>query len=116
METRQRAVFKTQLKQWLQDLAEFKKLDEQAAATVTLDQTRVGRLSRMDALQGQAMSVEMKRRREVEQRRVVLALQRIENDEYGYCARCDEGIAVKRLQLDPAATLCIACATKAEQG
>ncbi len=86
-----------------------------ATANVELDQTRVGRLSRMDALQGQAMSVERKRRRDQERVRIETALRRLDADEYGYCLRCDEPIAVARLRADPAATLCIDCASAKER-
>ena len=41
-----------------------------SAKPVELDQTRVGRLSRMDALQGQAMAKETERRRGVELQRI----------------------------------------------
>lgn len=82
---------------------------------VELDQTRVGRLSRMDALQGQAMSQEIERRRNLELRRIDAALARVETGDYGYCVSCDEPIAPKRLALDPACPLCIACARKAEE-
>lgn len=82
--------------------------------TVELDQSRVGRLSRMDALQGQAMSVEARRRRQLELRNIDAALQRIEAGEYGYCEDCGEWIAAGRLQVDPAAPLCVDCAARAE--
>lgn len=82
----------------------------ESAETVELDQARVGRLSRMDALQGQAMSQEAQRRREQELRRIEQALKRIDADEYGNCLRCGEEIAAGRLQIDAAATLCIQCA------
>ena len=82
----------------------------EAAETVELDQTRMGRLSRMDALQGQAMSVETKRRREEELRKIATALARIESGDYGYCQNCDEIIAIARLEVDPAAKYCIKCA------
>ena len=82
---------------------------------VELDQSRVGRLSRMDAMQEQAMSVERKRRHGLELKKIASALQRMEEDEYGYCLHCGEDIAIKRLELDPAAALCIDCANKAEQ-
>lgn len=83
---------------------------------VELDQTRMGRVSRMDALQGQAMSLELKRRRELELRGIAAALKRMEIEEYGECARCGEPINPRRLELDPAATLCIACAREADHG
>lgn len=49
-----------------------------AAATVELDQTRVGRLSRMDAMQQQAMAQNSRERLLGRQRRVEAALTRID--------------------------------------
>lgn len=86
-----------------------------AAQTVELDQSRVGRVSRMDALQVQAMAKESDRRRLLALQRIDNALQRIEDDEYGYCVACDEPIMANRLEVDPGALLCIDCASKAEQ-
>ena len=83
---------------------------EEAAKPVELDQTKVGRLSRMDALQVQAMAAESGRRREVELQRIDAALKRIEEKEYGYCTACGEKIPIKRLEFDPAAPLCVDCA------
>lgn len=83
----------------------------EATQTVELDQSRVGRLSRMDALQGQAMSQEAQRRREQELLRIEQALKRVAADEYGDCLRCGEAIVAGRLEIDPAATLCIQCAS-----
>ncbi len=77
--------------------------------TVTLDQQAVGRLSRMDALQNQAMAQAQARRRGVSRQRIIAALDRIASGEYGYCARCGEDIAAARLQADPAIALCTAC-------
>lgn len=87
-----------------------------AADTVALDQTRVGRLSRMDALQRQAMSRENQRRRTLELQRIVQALSRIKEQEYGYCVECGEEIVESRLEIDPATPLCIHCASQREQG
>ncbi|MCW8889973.1 MAG: TraR/DksA family transcriptional regulator [Sedimenticola sp.] len=87
-----------------------------AAETVTLDQTRVGRLSRMDALQQQAMSQENRRRRSQELVRINNALSRIKAGDYGYCVECEEPIAENRLAVDPAQPLCITCATARENG
>jgi DnaK suppressor protein len=77
---------------------------------VELDQSRVGRLSRMDALQGQAMAQETERRRRNELTRIEAALLRVESGDYGYCVNCDEEISSQRLKLDPSAPLCIDCA------
>ena len=88
---------------------------KEAASTVELDQTRVGRLSRMDALQGQAMSKETGRRRQLELQKIAGALRRVDSGDYGYCLSCEEPIARERLELDPGATLCIECANKKER-
>ena len=79
---------------------------------VELDQTRVGRLSRMDALQNQAMAQETERRRQQELVHIDEALKRLENGTYGNCLECDEPIVEKRLAFDPSARLCIDCAEK----
>ena len=79
------------------ELLEIEKTGNEAAQTVELDQSRVGRLSRMDALQAQAMSIESNRRRDIKLKRIDAALQRIEKDEFGLCLQCEEEINPKRL-------------------
>ncbi len=81
-----------------------------ASAVVELDQTRVGRLSRMDALQGQAMSKAVQARRQQQLKEVNLALKRIDSNDFGFCQNCDEQIARQRLDINPAVRLCIKCA------
>jgi DnaK suppressor protein len=107
--------FRRMLLQRRQELLSVKEAAEGAAETVELDQTRVGRLSRMDALQLQAMSLENKRRRELALKRISAALSRVNEDEYGYCVNCGNEIAQNRLEVDPAAPLCIACAEASER-
>ena len=84
----------------------------EATEAVELDQTRQGRLSRMDAMQQQAMAVELLRRRRQELSRIEGALARIDSGKYGYCVSCGEEIPGGRLEVDPAATQCIGCAGK----
>ncbi len=88
---------------------------KESAAVVELDQSKVGRLSRMDALQAQAMAQASSQRRDALGHRVTAALKRIDDDEFGFCRSCDEPINPKRLEFDPTATLCIGCASKAER-
>ena len=96
-------------------LARLAELDAEDAAgaegqkTVELDQQAVGRLSRMDALQYQAMAQAQARRRQAERLKIEAALKRIAEDEYGYCLDCGEDIAPGRLQADPGATHCTEC-------
>jgi len=104
------AEFKKRLLGQKQELLELNLSASQAAEVVELDQTRQGRLSRMDALQAQAMSKAMQERRQLQIKQIDDALRRIEQDEYGYCLRCEEEIASQRLEYNPAVTLCIKCA------
>jgi DnaK suppressor protein len=87
---------------------------QQAEEVVELDQARVGRLSRMDAMQAQAMSQETGRRRRLHLLEIDAALERIRAGDYGDCFECGEGINPKRLEADPGATLCISCAEAQE--
>ena len=88
---------------------------DQSSQIVELDQARVGRLSRMDALQAQEMAKASGRRREIMLRNIAGALARVDSGEYGLCQSCDEPINEKRLEFDPAALLCLQCAEKAEK-
>ena len=101
-----------QLREELESVAES---SDEASQVVQLDQARVGRLSRMDAMQAQAMSQASGRRRKVMLQRIAAALERIDGDDFGTCRSCEETIDRKRLEFDPTAVLCIDCATKAEQ-
>jgi len=76
---------------------------------VELDQSRVGRLSRMDALQTQQLAQETGRRREQQLLQIAAALRRIDVGDFGYCKTCEEVIDPRRLQVDPTATRCVAC-------
>ena len=83
---------------------------KEARGPVELDQSKVGRLSRMDALQGQAMALETERRRGIELQRIDAALVRLDEGEFGYCVSCGEVIAGPRIALDPSVPNCIDCA------
>ncbi len=93
-----------------EELLRLTEASAEARRPVELDQARVGRLSRMDAMQSQAMSVETNRRRQIEVRRIDAALIRLDDGGYGFCASCGEAIALKRLVFDPSTPVCIDCA------
>ncbi len=94
----------------LDELAAEDALGRGAQATVALDQQAIGRLSRMDALQAQAMARATGARRQTERARLEAALARLETGEFGYCEDCGEAIAPGRLRLDPALARCVDCA------
>ena len=102
LETRQR-----ELQQLLEN-------DAEAAQPVTLDQQSVGRVSRIDAIQQQQMALANRQQARALQQQIEAALQRIQTGEFGDCLHCGEAIAAARLQVQPWASLCIACQSAAE--
>jgi len=102
--------FRQLLLQLREELLSTSGARDQASETVHLDQQSVGRLSRMDALQGQAMAKAGKERAERQLRLIEAALMRIDKDEFGKCMECGEPINPKRLEIDPTCLYCIDCA------
>jgi len=102
--------FRTKLLQRQVELDDLRAMSSDARAAVTLDQSSVGRLSRMDAMQQQQMALATERNRERDLQRIKAALKRIDDGDYGYCITCGEEIAKKRLAFDPAVPTCVDCA------
>jgi DnaK suppressor protein len=102
--------FQNRLRQERIALEKEDALGAEDRGTVQLDQQSVGRLSRMDALQRQAMAEATQRRRQTRRRRIDAALQRIEDGEFGFCQDCGEEIPLARLNLDPTVLVCVSCA------
>ena len=95
-----------------QEAAELRTADAHTAddrAPVELDQQSVGRLSRMDAMQQQAMANAQSRRRAGRLKAIKAALARMDAGEYGWCEDCGEDIPLGRLDLDPCAVRCVGC-------
>jgi len=91
-----------------QEVTDLLNANAEDAAPVELDQSQQGRLSRMDAIQQQAMAAETQRRRQRDVHLLDAALKRLDEGEYGYCVNCGEAIGTERLALDPATPFCIA--------
>lgn len=102
--------FRKLLSERREALTAMREMSAESRRAVELDQSRVGRLSRMDALQQQEMAKASEQTRLREIQRIDAALERVESGDYGYCTECDEEIAEKRLMIDPAAARCIDCA------
>ena len=100
----------TALEARLEELDKLDALSAEGRAPVTLQQDAVGRLSRMDAMQQQAMAQAEERRRHAERARIRAALVRLNEGEWGYCVTCGEGIAEGRLRNDPSVATCVGCA------
>ncbi|OIP87684.1 MAG: molecular chaperone DnaK [Rhodobacterales bacterium CG2_30_65_12] len=110
MDEAQIAAIRTRLEAMLAALDQDDVRGAEGQRIVSLDQASVGRLSRMDALQGQAMAKATQARRETNRKRIAAAFARIDEGEFGYCTECGEEIAANRLDLDPTVPTCIACA------
>ncbi len=102
--------WQNRLNAMLEALDAEEELGRQDRAVVTLDQQSIGRLSRMDAMQRQAMAEAQSRRKESQRVRIRAALSRIEDGEFGECFDCGEEIERKRLELDPTVPKCLSCA------
>jgi DnaK suppressor protein len=105
-----RREFEPRLRAELADLRESSAGTAADRAPVELDQQSVGRLSRMDALQQQAIAQATEARRRGRGARIEAALRRIDAGDIGYCARCGAFIGLGRLRVDPTTALCLDCA------
>ncbi len=85
-----------------------------AAAPVVLDQSAVGRLSRMDAMQQQAMAKATRQKAQLRLTQCKVALSAFDRDEYGMCRKCEEPIGYPRLSAKPEAPFCLECQRAAD--
>lgn len=84
-------------------------ISSESGDTVELDQTKVGRLSRMDAMQQQEMSHACRAGYQKRLKDVQLALLNLKQGEYGWCDHCGENIDVRRLEVKPESRFCVKC-------
>ena len=104
-------MFRNLLLHRLAELDEQDRISAKDRDPVTLDQESVGRLSRIDAMQVQAMALAQERRRKAERAAIAAALERIKDGEFGYCIACGDEIAEGRLRNNPTVVKCLECAT-----
>ncbi|MEM1075150.1 MAG: TraR/DksA C4-type zinc finger protein [Pseudomonadota bacterium] len=105
-----RARYQKRLEQELDDVAKADHESTEDRKPVELDQQSIGRLSRMDALQAQAMAKAMQGRRLARTRAIEAALERLAGDDFGWCGDCGTFIGIRRLDLDPTILRCVDCA------
>ncbi len=98
-------------------LAELRALlkEKDVTANPVKPDNAIGRLSRVDAMQMQQVSMEVRRQREAQLSRLERSLRLIEEGEFGMCPRCEEEISLKRLEAAPDAIFCYDCATALEK-
>lgn len=103
--------FLARLREELKEVQQASQQTSDDRKPVELDQQSVGRLSRMDAMQQQAMSAAQDARRHGRMTAIKAAIRRIEEEEFGWCSECGDLIAEQRLELDPTIMRCKDCAT-----
>ena len=91
-------------------ILELDKTSEESKKPVLLDQSSIGRVSRVDAIQQQQMAEASSRRRLLKIKKIEIALNKIKLNEFGICIECGDDIALGRLEIDPTYTKCVNCA------
>lgn len=89
-------------------LEEVLEISKEGSRPVNLDEP-IGRLSRMDAIQQQQMTIANRGAYERKLRQIEAALEAIDKDEYGNCRACEEPIGYRRLKARPETPFCLEC-------
>ncbi len=97
------------------EVEELLTASEGSSKAVELDQSTVGRLSRMDALAGQQMSLASRRGLQLRLDQGRQALRRVEEGEFGLCCACGEPVGFRRLKVRPETPFCIRCQGASER-
>lgn len=103
------AEFRSELERQRAKLEASMIVSEEAVKPVQLDQTAVGRLSRMDSIQSQSMAKGLREREAVRMDLIQEALRRIAAGTYGVCTVCERPIAAERLFVFPESATCTGC-------
>lgn len=85
------------------------RISEESLRPVRLDQTVVGRLSRMDAMQSQAMQQGLHERELGRLGALEAASQRMDDGTFGICTECGEQIPYGRLLVALESRTCVGC-------
>ncbi|RDX38147.1 TraR/DksA family transcriptional regulator [Kangiella sp. HD9-110m-PIT-SAG07] len=115
MKSSQIQSYKKQLAALEAELMDFLGLSSESSQAVELDQARMGRVSRGDAMQQQAMVSAAHQRDEKHLVAVRKALKRIDSDDFGFCLECGDDINPQRLDVAPETELCLDCQSLQEQ-
>ena len=100
---------RAELERQIHRLERSMRITDEAAAPVTLDQTAVGRLSRMDALQNQGLTKNLQERERARFALLREALERMEDGTFGACTLCGAAIPFGRLFVVPETPACASC-------
>lgn len=105
----QLAEIEEELHRQLRRLERSMRVTGAAMEPVELDQTAVGRLSRMDSLQNQSLTRNLQEREQVKFAQIQEALGRLEKGTFGLCTGCGGEIPFQRLYVFPETPSCAPC-------
>jgi DnaK suppressor protein len=105
----QLAKFRAELERQLAKLKKSMTVTDESLKTVELDQAAVGRLSRMDSLQNQALAKGLRERENARLNFIQEAIRRLAAGTYGVCIECGGRVAVGRLFVFPESGTCASC-------
>lgn len=103
---------RAELDRQLRKLTRSMRTTTRAMKPVTLDQSSVGRLSRIDSLQTQGLTKGLQEREVAKLGQITEAFKRLEAGTFGQCVICGEAIAFERLLIFPEAPNCSACTAR----
>jgi DnaK suppressor protein len=103
---------RTELERQLRKLQRSMRTTNRVMKPVQLDQSSVGRLSRMDNLQTQGLTAGLQVREQAKLGQIHEALKRMDAGTYGACVICGEPVAFERLMVFPEAPTCAGCADR----
>lgn len=86
-------------------IADYKEMTQPVAPDVS-----IGRLSRLDAINNKSVMEAALREAEAKLQRLKGALGRLDDTDFGNCARCGQPIPFNRLKAMPDAQACMSCA------
>lgn len=105
----QLAQIRDELHRALDRLERSMKTTDEAMRPVALDQSAVGRLSRIDSLQNQGLTRNLQERERAKLGQLLEALRKIEEGRFGLCQSCGAPIGFERLLVFPEAVACAGC-------
>ena len=84
---------------------------EKMAQPITPENS-IGRVSRMDAINNKSVVEAALRTSRSKLTKLHVALNKIEEENFGYCAMCNQPIQPMRLMFMPESTRCVRCASR----
>ena len=70
----------------------------------------IGRVSRMDAINNKSVVEAALRKAEEKYSKLKLVIEKVDEEDFGYCIRCSREIPLGRILLMPQSRMCVGCA------